>query len=702
MVAPRYGLLTSPRRGWRGAAARGAPAARAAVWGGRAAPPNPPVTRFQVLPPKNGSFLVNGAGPRIALSPDGTQLAFIPRTSDGKPTLLWVRRMDGTEASPLTGTDGAQNPFWSPDSRSVAFLSNTQLKRIDLSGGPPQIVYTDPTGGTAAVTASGAWNKDGTILFNARQTVGAGYVLYRVAANGGTPTPATTLDDSRAETGHYWPRFLPDGRHFIYLAQSAKPENQAIVLGSLDSKETHQVLTSEFAADFAPPNYLLFRRGSALFAQTLNLKTFQLEGEAVRIADPVGAVSTTGRPGFSVSDTGVLAVWPSVGTSSDSLELTIHDRAGKTLLSLGSSEYRGIDVSPDGRRVATHLHDVGGGDIWVLDLERGTRERFTFDASQDNSSPVWARDGSRIAFSSRRAGAWGLYQKPSSGTGSEELLFQSNTPKAPLSYSPDGQSLLFENVDPKTRNDLWVLPLAAERKPVPYLQSPFAESGGQISPDGRWVAYASTESGRSEVYVQGLSNGAGKWQVSTESGLGPRWSHDGKELFFLFNNPGRVFAVSVEPAADGLRFGVPKALFEFGFRGPGHATPFFLHAVSGDGERFFLTHSTRRGRRGGGSADRRPELDGGVEEIGRGLRERIGEAWLDELLRSRRCAGPRGRFFEQIDRNADVHSVRHNCRPRVCAMRLVTLAGRVAGPFLPGRAVASYPPRRGLREPEKN
>jgi len=584
----RRGVFASPRFVWSVAAVATVLTIAAAIFTTlylRAEPPVPPVARFQVSPPKDGSFVVGGVAPAMAISPDGTQLAFAASTNDGKPNLLWVRRIDAVEATPLPGTEGgALNPFWSPDSRSIAFFAGAQLKKIDLSGGPPQIVCATPGGATAGGVSSGAWNREGVIVLYASGTP----ALYRVSASGGTPTPITTLDESRGETSHTWPHFLPDGRHFIYWADSTKPENKGVFVGLLDSKETRQILTSEFAADFAPPNHLLFRRGSALFAQTLNLETFQPEGEAVRVADPVGSLTQLGRPGFSVSETGVLAFWPFAGTLNGDMEFAIHDRTGKVLASLGTASYRGIDLSPDGMRVASHLHDAGGGDVWLLDLERGTRQRFTFEASQDNSSPIWSPDGSRIAYASLRAGMWGLYRKPSSGVGQEELLFESRAPKAPLGYSHDGTSLLFQNVDPKTNSDLWLLPLGGDKKPVPSVQSAFSESAGQISPDGRWVAYGSNQSGRSEIYVQGLSNQAGRWQVSTGGGLEPRWRHDGKELFFRLAF-GRIYAVGVETAGDGLRFGIPKVLFEYPYRPPTHSVPFLTYAVSADGQRFFIT-----------------------------------------------------------------------------------------------------------------
>jgi Tol biopolymer transport system component len=248
-----------------------------------------------------------------------------------------------------------------------------------------------------------------------------------------------------------------------------------------------------------------------------------------------------------------------------------------------------LDLSPDGKRAAVHLHDDrnGGGDIWILDLERGTTQRFTFDASQDNSSPVWSPDGNQIVFSSLRAGSSSLYKKPSNGVGSEELLFESKSQKVSTSWSPDGKSVLFLAVEgSQTQGDLWTLPLSGDKKPSPYLQSRFDEFWGQISPTGHWVAYLSDESGRPEVYVQGLPSLASKSQVSTNGGLWPRWRADGKELFFMDLSL-RLHSVTVETAGQSLRFGLPNLLFDSKMANPAHL-PYSGYAVSADGQRFLI------------------------------------------------------------------------------------------------------------------
>jgi serine/threonine protein kinase/Tol biopolymer transport system component len=548
------------------------------------APPPSATTRFEVSPPPGGTITAVGASPRIAISPDGTQLAFVASIGPAKPPQIWIRRIDSVGARLLPGTDGAANPFWSPDNRTIGFASlDGQLKKIDISGGPAQAIYRPP--GSVSTISDGTWNSDGIILFG---TGDAG--LQRISVDGGNATPVTTLDKTRLEDRHVWPRFLPNGRQFIYWAHSAKSENTGIYLGSLDSRETHFIMASEFAAEFAPPNYLLFRREGALFAQSLNLKNFKLENEPLRVADRAGALTVVGRSGVSVSKTGVLVYWPLSNLPENESELEWYDRNGKKLTTVGHATYMGLDLSPDGKRVAVHLHDDrnGGGDIWILDLERGTTQRFTFDASQDNSSPVWSPDGSSIVFSSVRAGSFGLYKKPSNGVGSEELLFESKSAKVPMSWSPDGKSVLFWESSQQASGDFWTLPLSGDKKPSPYLNSRFVKIFGQISPDGHWVAYTSFETGQPEIYVQGLPNLASKFQVSTSGGLAPRWRADGKELFFGDLTTGHLNSVTVETAGQSLQFGVPKPLFRITPGAFPNHLPFNPYAVSADGQRFLI------------------------------------------------------------------------------------------------------------------
>jgi Tol biopolymer transport system component len=274
------------------------------------------------------------------------------------------------------------------------------------------------------------------------------------------------------------------------------------------------------------------------------------------------------------------------------------DRQGKQVEAVGPlGNYRGIDLAPDGRHVAAHRHDGNGGDIWVTDLSRSTTSRFTFDASQENSSPIWSPDGTRIVYASFRGGKSGLYEKLANNAGTEERIFESDNTTVPMSWSPDGSSIVYLVIDPKTGWDLWMLPLSGGATPSPLLRTPFNESHGQISPDGKWLAYYSNETGRTEVYVRPYPRGAGKWQISTNGGVLPRWRRDGRELFFTSNlTGGKMMAVDITSAGTTFEAGTPKELFDSPFIGiqhigilPGSAA-YHAFAVSADGQRFLIPH----------------------------------------------------------------------------------------------------------------
>jgi Tol biopolymer transport system component len=354
-------------------------------------------------------------------------------------------------------------------------------------------------------------------------------------------------------------------------------------MASLDSQQRTRLLSTSARVEFAPPDRLLFVRDRSLFVQTLNMRTFALEGEASRILESVN----TGAPfrtGFSVSESLLLFA---VGRSGGDAELTWFDRSGKVLGQVGTAPLQGIDLSPDGRRVAVHTHADGaaGGDISIIDLERNnSTTRLTFDESQDNASPIWSPDGTSIAFSSIRNNRYGIYRKASNGVGAEELLFESETPKVPSSWAPDGKSILLIDYDRKALGDLWILPLFGERKPTLYLQSPETDIHAQISPDGHWVAYTSGAS----VWVQSYPVPGTKYRVSAENVGLPRWRRDGRELFFSPPRAaGRIWSVSVSPNGPGLTLGTPQLLFDRKFFSLPHGrTNFHTYAVSADGQRF--------------------------------------------------------------------------------------------------------------------
>ena len=554
----------------------------AAWYLGRSA--TPAVVRFLVSAPDNATFtLVGRPAAMPAISPDGRTLAFTAQDANGK-RLLWVRPIDSLAAQPLVGTDGAGPPFWSPDSRSIGYAVPGKLMKIAATGGPPQTLCT--LSGPTIITRGGAWNRDGVIVFNNGPAP-----LYRVSSAGGQATPIGQL--SAGESARQFPSFLPDGRHVLYHA-SGSDEVSGLYVTSLDTGESKRVLESTTGGIYAPQSgHLLFVRQGTLLAQPFDPKTLTLAGEPVPIAERVESAAVNGLVAFSLSDTGVLAY--GIGAAAGAgFEMVWVDRQGKVTGTAGPpGQYRGLDLAPDGSRVAAHRHDGEGGDIWLTDLSRGTTSRFTFDATQDNSSPSWSPDGSRIAFSSIRAGKRGVYVRPANNAGDEERLFEADAAvlmePVPLRWTPDGRSLLFGMYDPKTLKDLWLLPVSGEQKAAPLLRTPFSEHHGQISPDGKWLAYMSNETGVDEIYVQPASPGAGKWSISTGGGVVPRWRGDSRELFYMAG--GKMMAVDVTANGSAFEAGTPKALFDHVTVNAAHSD-YFPFAVTKDGQRFLISRRT--------------------------------------------------------------------------------------------------------------
>jgi Tol biopolymer transport system component len=492
----------------------------------------------------------------FALSPDGRQIVF-EASGDGT-SRLWRRFLASTTAQPLAGTEGATSPFWSPDSQSVGFIADSKLKRIDLGGGAPQTL-------APAVSRGGSWNADGVVLFT--PTVSS--QLFRVRASGGGQAVAvTTLD---RQTSHRFPCFLPDGRQFLFYALGT-PDTAGIYLGSLDSPDTHRVTAAETAGVYLPSGWLLWVRAGTLVAQRLDLERKALAGDPVTLADAV-AVDTTGRTGasaVSVSAAGLVSYRTGGGSRR---QLAWFDRSGKALGPMGPPDENGLStpsVSRDGCRVAVIRTVQGNADIWVVDAVHTTR--LTTDAAS-HGSPVWSDDGSRVGFSSNRKGHLDLYQKASSGGGAEDLLLESPQDKAGYDWSADGRFVMYSSADPQTDWDLWVLPMDGDRrkpKPWVFLNTSFREFAGQFSPNGRWVAYMSDESGRLEIWIRrfaaptasgaAATPAAGEWQVSTAGGIHPRWNHDGSELYYL-GPTGAMMAAAITDTGTTLTRGAPVELF---------------------------------------------------------------------------------------------------------------------------------------------
>jgi serine/threonine protein kinase len=532
----------------------------------RETPPRQPVVRFHVPLPEKVAFREVDVP---VISPDGERLAFTALSADRIP-LLWVRPLDSLEAQPLPGTEGAFLPFWSPDSRSIAFFAQGSLRRVDLAGGSALTLCAAPAG------RGGAWNAEGVIIF----APAPASPLQQVAANGGEPKPVTTLDTTRQETAHLYPTLLPDGRHFLYLALAGMP---GVNLSSLGSPESRRLFNTDRNVQFASPDQVLFLREGALMSQRFDTRSFELAGDAAPVARQVAMLPAINLALFSASQTGVLAY--RTGTGITRARLLWLDRSGKELGTIGENgDYSNPALSPDEKRLAVGRRDPRSGtrDIWVFDLTRGTSSRLTFDPA-DDTNPSWSPDGNWIAFTSDRKGERHLYRKLASGTGEEEVLWELGERKSVEDWSNDGRTILFNNLSPKRPADVWALPLEGDRKATPVLSAPFAEDQAQLSPDGRWIAYRSYESGRYEVYVQSFPPSGGKWQISTAGGNEPQWRRDGKELFYTA--PGnKLMAVEVRAGGALLEAGIPKELFEF------RGGPVFRnrYAVAGNGERFLV------------------------------------------------------------------------------------------------------------------
>jgi Tol biopolymer transport system component len=539
--------------------------------------PGPPaLVRFQIPVPDKLSFTSYDLP---AVSPDGQRIAFTASEGGTIYSRLFVRSLNAATATeiPVSGSS-PYYPFWSPDSQQIAFYSHGTLQRVDLSGGPPVTICGD-----CNVWFGGTWNRDGVILFEN----GATRILFRVSAAGGDAKPLRPL--AQGETAQLWPEFLPDGKHYLYLSVGNAPYQEGIYAASLDSNDRVFIVATNTNAAYLQSGQLLFTRGSVLMAQSFDLSSLKLSGDPRSVADHIELTSATGQnlsATFAASPSGVV-VWRHAKPTQPS-SLQWFDRNGKKLATVGDpADYSNPGLSPDDSKLAVCIRDpqTRTRDTWIFDLVRGGKTRLTFGPA-DSCGHVWSPDGTRIAFTSDRSGQRSIYWKLADGSGPEELLLGGKEGQENVEdWSRDGKYLIY-NYGLGGRAALRVLPLAGDRKPVTYLDTAFFTSQSQFSPNGRWVAYYSNESGTREVYVQGFSldpsQPRGKWQISTAGGQLPRWRRDGKELYYYFGT--QYFAVDVKTDGPSFQAGVPRPLFEAHAEGSTGNT----YVVTSDGQRFLV------------------------------------------------------------------------------------------------------------------
>jgi Tol biopolymer transport system component len=517
---------------------------------------------------------------RLALSPDGRSIAF-QATDNSGTSRIWLRRFESQDATAIAGTEGAHSAFWSPDSRSIAFCAQGYLKRVGVEGGAPV-----PLANGVENQTRGGWGPNGVILFS-RERNGP---LYRVSASGGTVERVTTLDVAAGETMHLYPSFLSDGRHFIFTAGGSDGP-RGVMVASLDGGTPKMVLPGIANAAYAAGR-LLYPRDSALIAQTFNERTFEVTGDAAPVADNVEIGA--GRAGnFDVSPAGALAYVENAPTGQSQLRWV--DRTGAVVSRIGEpADQLAPSISPDGASAAVSVLDPlrGTRDLWIWDLSRNVRVRFTSDPG-DKIHAVWSRDGSSIIYDGVHGGLLDIYRRLANGAGAPETLLSGlGVNKYPTSLSPDGSTLLYFNGvagSPRTLQDVWALPLKPPGAPVAVVQTEFSEQEGRFSSDGRWIAYKSDEGGKSDIYVIPFHGSGGKTRVSTDGGGEPRWRRDDKELFYQAPD-GKLMAVAVDGTSTTFHVGAARPLFDAPAQTRSYAGkyPGSSYDAAPDGEHFIL------------------------------------------------------------------------------------------------------------------
>jgi serine/threonine protein kinase/Tol biopolymer transport system component len=529
-----------------------------------------PIIRSSLLSPPGVAYNTTVGG-HLALSPDGTKLAFVAADSTGKQA-LWVRSLALMSATVLAGTERSSYPFWSPDSRSLGFFADGKLKRIDVAGGPPLTICDAPSG------RGGCWNEAGLILF----APGSSDPIHRVNTGGGKAEPVTALDTTRGETSHRWPCFLPDQNHFLYTSQAGTGRvgaQEAIHVASLDGPERSLLLYASSNAVYAN-DYLLYVREQSLVAQPFNSGAREMRGDAFPVSDLVQFNQARSRGIFSASSNGMLVY--QAGSNEDARMVWVDRRGAVIAPIVGRAPSYFSRVSPDGARIVFDDYDAESRntDLWLHEVKRNVTTRFTFHVS-DDLVPVWTPDGQSVLFSSNRNGAYEVFIKSASGADEEKLLLSDGKNELyPTGVTRSGRFVVLSHRLPNARWDLYYADLQGEKKPIPFLVTEFNEWLGVFSPDGRWVAYQSDESGKFEVYVRPFPGGGGKWQISTGGGQTPIWSADGNEIYYD-SGTGKWTSVKVQLGAQTLSTGIPESLFDLTGR-----EQLTVYDQSPDGKRF--------------------------------------------------------------------------------------------------------------------
>jgi eukaryotic-like serine/threonine-protein kinase len=513
----------------------------------------------------------------VTVSPNGHTVAIVGHRESERLNKLWIYEPGTQDATSLANTEGVSFPFWSPDGQSLGFFADGKLKRLNLAGGTVQVLCD------AANGRGGAWNKDGVILFTPTGALGVG--LYRISASGGAPAQITVPDKSLDEASHRWPLFLPDGIHYLYsaISLSGREDLHSIYLGSLNSNDRRLVIKAKGNATYAAPGYLLYYRDQTIFGQHFDVRKFEVTGEPVPILADVQFFPRIYKAVFGAATSGLLAAQKSQDSGA-SQPLWFNRKGEEIGIALKPGIYGNIMLAPNGKAVASDTTDPASQntDIWTYNLENQTTRRLTFDPSID-SLPIWSPDGGRMVFSSNRGVGgvgFGLYLKDTTGAQEEKIIPQDGPDRFPSDWSHDGKYVFYHRGP-----DLWFVTIP-DLRPTQFLKANATLKNGRFSPDGKWVAYSSNESGRWEIYVTSFPEAHGKWQVSNAGGDQARWRGDGKELFYL-SNDSKIMAVPVKIGAN-FDAGTPTALFQANPREMIATSEQFSYDVSNDGQKFLI------------------------------------------------------------------------------------------------------------------